>query len=158
MGSTKTVIRLVCVLAALGLAVGACSSSSSSSSKKKSTTTTAKANTIPTATVTPSTGLTNGQTVTVVAKNFTPGKTIGVTECSTRDNESGSGCDLRTIPTGTIAADGTVTLQFKVESMNLGADMIDCTTGPHVCGLIAAELSADAKAQRADKGNIAFAA
>jgi Neocarzinostatin family len=157
MRSTKTVIRYVCALAVLGLAVGACSSSSNGSSKKSSTSTT-KAKAKPTATVTPSTGLTNGQTVTLVAKNFTPGKTIGVTECSTRDNESGSGCDLRTIPTGTIAADGTVTLQFKVESMNLGADMINCTTGPHVCGLSAGELSADPKAQRADQVDIAFAA
>ena len=48
------------------------------------------------ATVSPDTNLTDGQTVTVSWKGFTPGKTINIVQCSNRAAGDASACDLKT--------------------------------------------------------------
>jgi Neocarzinostatin family len=127
-------IRLAGTLALLTLLLAACSSS-----KKSSTTTTAKppqqAATTTTAaaakqsmTVLPHTGLKDGQVVHVVGKGFTAGASRGVIECADKGAQtSGGDCDLGGIKTATVAADGTVTIDFPVKKGPFGSNNIVCS-------------------------------
>lgn len=129
MRSTKTVIRLVCVLAMLALAVGACSSSSSGSSKKASTSTTKKAKANPTLTVTPSTGLADGATVHVTAKGFTPNqKSLGINECADKGDATGAGdCNIRALKAVSSDAKGEISADYVVSKGPFGDNAIVCS-------------------------------
>jgi hypothetical protein len=142
------------------LVLAACGSSSSKSSdttttKAKSTTTTTKAP-AQTVTITPSTGLTNGQIVTVVGKGFKPGaQNIGANECAAKGDQTGAGdCDLGGTKTAVPDASGTVTIQFKVNQGPFGANQIVCSAAQK-CLVSVAELVA-APTQEAD-ADITFA-
>jgi Neocarzinostatin family len=124
MRSTKTVIRLVCVLAVLGLAVGACSSSSSD--KKSSTTTTKAKKAEPTVTVTPATGLTEGATVHVTGKGFTPDQSLGVNECKV-DATNENDCNIREIKVVKSDAKGEVSADIAVHKGPFGGNNIVCS-------------------------------
>jgi hypothetical protein len=110
-------------------------------------------------TVTPSTGLTNGQAVTVAVSGFTAGKTLGINECSSTTDDSGSGCDLGGIKQIKVGADGTASTTFNVKVGPFGADKVVCTSlqAPDTCLLSAGELIADPKAQRSNTIDIKFA-
>ena len=129
------------------LVLAACGSSSSKSSdttttKPKSTTTTTKAP-AQTVTITPSTGLTDGQTVTVVGKGYKPGaQNIGANECADKGDQTGAGdCDLGGTKTAVPDASGTVTFQFVVKKGPFGANAIVCT-GAIKCLVSVSELTA----------------
>jgi neocarzinostatin family protein len=126
--------------AAFALAVAAtiffaaCGSSSKSSS---STTTSAAAATTSTSaaapaqslTITPATGLTDGQTVQIMATGFTKaGETLGVTECADKGAQTGAGdCDLRNIKAPVTAdASGNVSTSYVVHK-SFGANNIVCS-------------------------------
>src|SRR5215472_937351 len=102
----RSAIRAGGTLAAVLLLVSACGSSSSKSASTtaapatEATTTTvaatttsaATATTAPaqTVTITPSTGLHDGQMVHIVGKGYTAGKQYGVTECADKGNNTGA--------------------------------------------------------------------
>jgi uncharacterized protein YceK len=89
------------------------------------TTTTAPAQSM---TVTPNSGLKDGQTVHIVAIGYTPGeKDIGVTECADKGNNTGAGdCDLHHIALATPDATGKVTVDFAVKKA-FGTNNIVCS-------------------------------
>jgi ABC-type Fe3+-hydroxamate transport system substrate-binding protein len=152
--------RLVLVLGVAAVTLAACGSSGGSKSsppatKAKATTTTTKAP-AQTVTITPSTNLTNGQTVTVVGKGFTPGaKNIGANECAAKGAQTGAGdCDLPGTKTAVPDASGTVTIQFTVNKGPFGANQIVCSAAQK-CLVSVSELTAS-PTQEAD-ADISFA-
>ena len=106
-------------------------------------------------TVTPSTGLKDGQVVHVVGKGFTPGATRGVIECADKGDATGSGdCNLGGIKTGPASADGTVTIDFPVKKGPFGSNNVVC--GPaQKCLLSLSDLTATPKELATE--NISFA-
>ncbi len=139
-------LRPILVLGVVSLVLAACGSSSGSKSsdttKPKSTSTTTKAP-AQTVTITPSTGLTNGQTVTVVGKGYTPGaQNIGANECADKGDQTGAGdCDLGGTKTAIPDSSGTVTIQFVVNKGPFGANNIVCE-GATKCLVSVSELTA----------------
>src|SRR3954447_9458462 len=141
-------LRPILVLAGVTLVLAACGSSGGSTSsdttttKPKSTSTTTKAP-AQTVTITPSTGLTNGQTVTVVGKGYKPGATnIGANECADKGAQTGAGdCDLGGTKTAVPDASGTVTIQFVVNKGPFGANQIVCSA-TQKCLVSVSELTA----------------
>ena len=141
-------LRPILVLAVVTLVLAACGSSGGSTSsdttttKPKSTSTTTKAP-AQTVTITPSTGLTDGQTVTVVGKGYTPGaQNIGANECADKGDQTGAGdCDLGGTKTAIPDSSGTVTFQFVVKKGPFGANQIICT-GDTKCLISVSELVA----------------
>jgi hypothetical protein len=161
---------LVALVAVVALGAAACSSDSDSDSKSSDSTTTTKAKSETTSTpgckstddtstqrmtVDPCDGLTDGQVVKVYGTKFTPDKTVGVTLCAAETNDAGDGCDLSAIKTGTVGADGSVTIDFPVKKVLASKAPVDC--GTEVCVLSVGELVA-ADAERADAVEIKFAA
>jgi hypothetical protein len=126
-------LRPIGAVGVIVLVLGACGSSGGSKPKStttsKETTTTTAAAPKQTVTVTPATGLTDGQTVTVVGKGFTPGATnIGITECADKGDQTGAGdCNIPGIKTAVPDASGTVTVQFVVKKGPFGASSIICS-------------------------------
>jgi hypothetical protein len=151
--------RLVAGLGVLVLVLAACGSSSSDKSdstttKKETTTTTAAKSSLPgcpnqkpdkpvdqKAAVDPCEGLTDGQTVKVSVSGFTAGKTVGINECSTETDDTGSGCDLEGLTTMTIGADGTASSDFVVKKGPFGKDQVVCG-GSTQCLISVGELAA----------------
>lgn len=170
-------IRLIAVLGALVLVVAACGSSSGSkSSDSNGTTTTTKAKGVDESSLTgckagppdpgskastarmsvdPCENLTDGQSVKVSAVGFTAGKTVGITECSTETDDTGSGCNLEGLITFTIAADGSGSANFPVKKGPFGKDNVVCAP-PTQCLLSVGELAAG-DVERADGVDINFA-
>jgi hypothetical protein len=68
----------------------------------------------PSATVSPSTGLTDGQTVTVNAVGMPPGVQVVMVECKAGATD-GSGCDLSTLPFVNVDDEGRVMSDFVVK-------------------------------------------
>ena len=157
-------------LVALVAVVGGCSSSSkptASTSPATTPTTPPPASTTTTtapaspykAEATPTTGLTDGQAVTVKISGFKPGLQLGINECATTTDDSGSGCDLGAIKIITSAPDGTGTAVFNVKIGPFGADKIVCTAlkAPEHCLISVGELSADPNAERSNDVPLQFA-
>ena len=156
-------MRLLAVVAVGGLVLAACGSdgSSKSSSDTKATSTTVKETTTTTAkpagpgcpnekpdkpkpqvaSVDPCKGLTDGQTVKVYVAGFTAGKSVGINECSTATDDTGSGCDLGGLKLMTIGADGTASSDFVVKKGPFGKDNVVCAA-PTQCLISVGELAA----------------
>jgi hypothetical protein len=97
----------------------------------------------PALTVTPSTGLFDGQHVTVAGRNFLPGSQVGVTECRAGVTAIADGCDLSQVRVATVGADGTFSRRYVTESVLRTSDgPIDCTVRPNTCVLTAANAPA----------------
>jgi hypothetical protein len=96
------------------------------------------------ATATPTTGLKDGQPITVKISGFSPGLQLGINECATTTDDSGSGCDLGGIVIITSAADGTGSAVFNVKVGPFGADKVVCTAlkAPEHCLISVGELKA----------------
>jgi hypothetical protein len=153
---------------ALVALLGACGSSSKKSSAPATTPTTAApaATTTTTsppspykASATPTTGLTNGQKVTVTVSAFKAGLTLGINECAQAGTADvgAADCDLGGIQQIKVAADGTGTGTINVKSSGIGAKKHDCSAPDTRCFLSVGELSADPNAQRSDDINLTFA-
>jgi hypothetical protein len=93
---------------------------------------------------TPNTNLRDGQTVQVSVTGFTAGKKIAINECSTKTDDTGSGCDLARLSEGqmTVGADGTATKDFVVKVGPFGKDNVLCTAPGTECILSVGELAA----------------
>ena len=92
----------------------------------------------PTIEVTPTTGLTDGQMVTVTGKNWTAGTKIGITECLDKGDATGAAdCNLAGIaPTiKTVPADGTYSGQYAVKLKPSDAGAACSATVPCVLSL-----------------------
>lgn len=177
--TTWSWIRLFAVVGVVAIALAACGSDSKksdSASNNSTTTTTKAASTVDDSSlkgckagapdpgttaskqrmsVDPCDNLTDGQTVTVYAAGFTAGKTVGINECSTQTDDTGSGCDLEGLKTMTIGADGTASSPYTVKKGPFGKDNVVCTP-PTQCLLSVGELAAG-DVERADGVDINFA-
>ncbi len=145
----KRTIRLAAVIAAV-VVVGACGSSKNNSNASSNTTATTTATTQATTTtvapttttaaqttttagqtvtITPATGLHDGQVVHIVATGYTPGeKDIGVNECADKGNNTMAGdCDLAGTKTAIPDSSGKVTLDFAVKKGPFGGNNIVCS-------------------------------
>jgi hypothetical protein len=134
--------RALAALAVAGVLIAGCggddSDDSADASEEETTTTEAEETTTteaetsttaaptgPQLVVTPSEGLTDGQTVQVTGSGFTPGKSLAVAQCS-HDNTGPGDCHTAGSTFVTVAADGTLTAEIKIKTGPIG-------TGSAVC-------------------------
>jgi hypothetical protein len=106
----------------------------------------ADATTTPSVQAQPSTGIADGQVITVTGSGFTAGATIAVMECQT-GTTSESGCDLSTYILTTASNSGAFSTPF-IASRYLhlsGPTTVDCAV-PGACFLAAANLNNFAEA------------
>jgi hypothetical protein len=151
---------------ALVALLGACGSSDKKTTPATTPTTAAPPSTTTTsappnphkATASPTTNLTNGQTVTVNVSGFTAGKTLGINECATTTDDTGSGCDLGNIQQIHVGSDGTASGTIKVSAGPFGTDKVVCADlkAPDYCLLSVGELAAG-DVERSDDIKITFA-
>ena len=105
---------------------GSSSGASGASASSGETTTTAASKL--SESISPDTGLKDGDTVTITGKGFTAGSKYGFTECADKGNATGAGdCDLRTIKVATADSSGTVTSPFVVAKGPFGSNNIVCS-------------------------------
>jgi len=83
-----------------------------------------------TVTVTPSTGLHDGQKVRVEASGYTPGKQLVVTECSAVANASASDCAVADAEFASADSDGRIDVTLTVHAGPFGLDHIRCDVSP----------------------------
>lgn len=82
----------------------------------------------PSVTVSPATGLRNGQQVTVVASGFPASGMLVITECADKGTATGpADCDLAAVQTVTSSASGGVHASFTVNRGPFGANHIVCS-------------------------------
>lgn len=87
----------------------------------------------PAATVTPNTGLLNGQTVAVTGTGFTAGSTVLMVECLETATSS-AGCDLSTVVSAVVNADGTLpSTNFVVATGAVGNGTCGTSTTDLTC-------------------------
>jgi len=112
-------------------------------------------------TATPSTGLKDGQSISVAVHGFLPvPKTpVGINECAQKGdaNVDSPDCALGSIVIVKIKADGTGTATFKVLASKVGSNNHNCLEPSTRCFLSIGELSAAAKVERTDDVNLTFA-
>jgi hypothetical protein len=152
--------------------LAACGSSGSKSGEKSTTTVQQTTPTLPATTtttsppspqqgtVTPSTGLKDGQTVQVKVTGFlpVPKNPVGINECAQKgDAEVDTpDCAIDHIATIKINPDGTGSASFTVISTKVGSANHVCG-GDTRCFLSIGELSADPNVERTDDVDLAFA-
>jgi hypothetical protein len=175
----RPLLRLVAVVGVLVLALAACSSDdkkSDDSGGSSSTSSTTKAKGVDESSLTgckagepdpgteasksrmsvdPCENLTNGQMVKVSVVGFTAGKTVGINQCSTETDDTGSGCNLEGLKTFEIGADGSGSMDYAVIKGPFGKDNVVCAP-PTQCLLSVGELAAG-DVERADGVDINFA-
>jgi hypothetical protein len=130
----KVTLALVMATAVL---LAACGSSSKKSSSSTTTTPTTAASTSSSAappaqslTITPDTGLSDGQTVQLKGTGFAKaGETLQATECADKGTQTGAGdCDLRNLKVlGAADSSGTVSGSFTVHKGPFGSNNIVCS-------------------------------
>ena len=90
-----------------------------------------------TVTVDPSTGLADGQPVTITGSGFTPGTSVGAAECSAAvaQSHSTSDCDLSNAPIVQADSSGTavINLRAKATITTPNGGTIDCVTAADPC-------------------------
>ncbi len=93
----------------------------------------------PQITVTPSTGLSDGQNITINGSGFTPSQAIGVSMCKL-PFQSGNDCDFSTAKIANGDANGAFTMQYQVKA-TLFSGAHACA--PSSCALGASNLNTD---------------
>lgn len=91
----------------------------------------------PAITVTPNTGLSDGDSVTVAGTGYTAGATVAVLECAKTPATASTDCDLTAIATNTatVGADGTFSKAITVHTGTIGTGTCDSTST--TCGITA---------------------
>jgi hypothetical protein len=132
--------------AVIGMMVGlaACSTSSNSSGTTTTTTNAAAGSTTTVApttsttkpaqsiTITPNTGLSNNQVVSISGTGYPPNEQLGVTECANKGAQTGAGdCNLGAIKVIKATAAGTVSAKFAAALGPFGQNQIVCTKAPY---------------------------
>jgi Neocarzinostatin family len=161
----KRRLQVAGLLLLFAVSLAACGSSNSGTS---TTTTTAPAATTtttaaPTTTTTgqhisisPNSGLTNGQVVQITGTGYPPNEQLGVTECSNAGAQTTAGdCNLGAIKVTTSTAAGTVSYKYQVALGPFGQDNIVCTKSPYCILSVSQAGSANPNAEAT--GNISFA-
>lgn len=98
-------------------------------------------------TITPSTGLTNNQVVSIKGTGYPANEALGITECANKGAQTGAGdCNLGGIGTTKASASGTVSATFKVVLGPFGQNQIVCTKSPGCLVSVAQEGVADPNA------------
>jgi hypothetical protein len=88
---------------------------------------------LPTVTATPSTGLVDGQSITISGTGFTPNVQVAAAECGAGTVGTQS-CDLGNVVYGTSDGSGDASISFTVHaSLSTATGTIDCTTGAGAC-------------------------
>jgi hypothetical protein len=130
----KTTLQVMFVIVGMVVTLAACSSNGPSASgtttttKATATTTTAAG---PKMTISPNTGLTNGETVSITGSDYPANEQLGITECANKGAQTGAGdCDLGTIKVTTASATGTVSATYSVALGPFGQNNIVCTQKP----------------------------
>ena len=109
-----------------------------------------------TETITPNTGLTDGQMVTIVGKGYTAGKTYSMVECADKGNNTGAGdCNLRGIKVATADSTGTVTAQYPAAKGPFGSNNIVCSAS-QAC-LVSLATAGSANPSEVATANVSFA-
>jgi phage tail sheath protein FI len=160
----KKRLQVAGLLLVFAVSLAACSSSSSGTSTTTTagaattTTTTAPATTTTTGqhiSITPNTGLTNGQVVQISGTGYPPNEQLGVTECSNAGAQTTAGdCNLGAIKVTTSTAAGTVSYKYQVALGPFGQDNIVCTKAPYCILSVSQAGSANPNAEAT--GNISF--
>jgi hypothetical protein len=97
--------------------------------------------------ITPSTGLTNDQTVSITGSDYPANEQLGITECANKGAQTGAGdCDLSTIKVTKASATGTVSASYSVALGPFGQNNIVCTQKPGCILSVAQAGSADPNA------------
>ncbi len=138
----RVTTKVMLGLASAGLLLAACGSSSKPASTTQAPTTEAVTTEVPTTeattttgaaaaqtvTITPSSGLTDGQVVQVVGKGYKAGSQYSAIECADKGNNTGAGdCNLRVIKVAAADATGTVTISYPVAKGPFGSNNIVCS-------------------------------
>ena len=163
---TSKLYRWLALFAAVLLLAAACSSSGDGDSADDTTTTTeAEADDDggdgddeggeQTLTVTPDTGLTGGEVVSIEASGYTPGIALGINQCAD-ENDPDNGveatgaadCDLGGIVSVEADADGNVSAEFTINAGPFGEAMHVCDA-THDNVISVGELVPDPDAERA---------
>jgi hypothetical protein len=154
---------LWCAAAALsGLAAllaAGCNSSKSAAPPATTSATTSPSSTAPESTspaagvqkvtITPSTGLSSPQKVSVSATGFSPNESLTVIQCADKGNNTGQGdCNLSGMSFVTSNAAGNVSIQFTVVKGPFGSNNIVC--GPTQPCLVSVSQATLAPTQEAD--------
>jgi hypothetical protein len=146
-------VKVLGIMSVLVLALGACDSSSKSSDKTDTTDTTVTPTAV-TITVTPSTALTEGQTVQVTGAKFPPNEYLVIGECAGKSADPPPGdCDIAHLGVVRADAQGNVTGGKSVTKGPFGGNNIVCSA-EHPCFVVLSELAVTPK--KAEKG-ITFA-
>jgi len=148
------VMKVLSVVGIAGLLLAACGSSSSKSSSDKTVTTTAVKETTttttvdpnaPTMTATPSTDLTDGQTIQVTGAKFPASTALGINVCADKGADTRAGdCDLANLTPVTSDAQGNVTGSKVVHKGPFGSNAVSCTA-TQACVVSIAQLTPDGK-------------
>lgn len=138
------------------VALAACSSntkSTTTTSAPSGTTSTTAAPVAPTTTTTkpaqeitisPSTGLTDGETITIKGTGYPANQSQGITECANKGNQTtANDCNLGGIGVTKASATGAISATFKVALGPFGGNHIVCTSPPGCIVSVATEGSAD---------------
>ncbi len=97
----------------------------------------------PVVTVTPSTNLLEGETVTVTGANFEANAGMGVVQCATPPSSSGSNCNVSGVKFITVGSDGAFSTTFVVHRMLYNGGTTDCAVaGACVIGVGSGDPSA----------------
>lgn len=144
---TKRRMGWLVVALALALVAAGCGDDDD---EEEATTTTAEATTTTAApaqtmTVAPATGLTDGQTVHVEAKGFSPNAQRGIIQCADKGAETAQGdCDLGGIKVVTTDANGNISVDVTVKKGPFGENAIVCSA-TQKCLLSTNDLTAEPK-------------
>jgi hypothetical protein len=152
----KRRLQVAGVMLAMIVALAACSSSKSSTptTTAHSATTTSSATAAASTTTTtkpaqvisisPSTGLTNNETIVIRGTGYPANQSQGITECANKGNQTtANDCNLGGIGVTKASATGTISATFKVALGPFGANHIVCTKPPGCIVSVATEGSAD---------------
>lgn len=109
----------------------------------------------PTVTVEPSSGLSDGDTVTVIGEGYTPGTQLGINQCADASDpdhgieQTGAAhCNLQAIMPVQADDEGRVEAEYTVSGGPFGEAQVVCDA-EHDCVLSLGELTAEADAERA---------
>ncbi len=116
------------------------STTTASAATTSTTTTTVVAAAIPTVSVTPSTGLSDLETVTVAGTGLVADASFNVAQCNIFNGKAGGVCYEPTRKSVTTDSSGAFTTSFVVRRIivETGAS-VDCASGPARCGIIVGE-------------------
>ncbi len=96
---------------------------------------------LPVVTATPSTGLTDGQSITISGTGFTPDVQVAAAECGAGTVGTQS-CDIGNVVYGQTDASGNASVTLTVHAaLTTATGTIDCTTGPGACVIGLANIS-----------------